>query len=163
MSSPLPRETADDESITPLPEPGTFSGTRAVLAMFGMGLLMSLAMLGYWYINLSEFFPLQKALAKDFEKCTPRVDAGKRKDEPMLLRVILQIPETPRAGTPRTDRMISRSLELIREHVKLDRFDRVQIFLVYREPEKQPFSLRYEFEVPDLQKGKTQPKIVENP
>lgn len=160
---PVFHDTLNDETVTPLPPQATFSGTRAVLGMFGLGLALSAAMLAYWYINLSEFFPLQKALAKEFDKCTPRVDAGRRKDEPILLRVIMQVPEAPRAGNPRSERVVARCLELIREHVKLERYGTLQIFLVYREPERRPDSLRYEFSVKELQEGKARPKIVENP
>ena len=157
-------DTINGETVPPLPTPGTtFSGTKAVLGMFGMGLLLSVAMLAYWYVNLSEFFPLQKALAKEFDKCTPRIDAGRRKDEPILLRVMLQVPEQPQSGNPRTERIVARTLELTREHVKLERYGTLQIFLVYREPEKKPYSLRYEYAISELLQGKSSPKIVENP
>lgn len=141
----------------------TFSGKSAVLGMFGFGLLLSLMMLGYWYLNLSEFFPLQKALAAEFPKCTPRVDASQKRDSPLQLRVILQVPEKPVAGNPRVEQMISRTIELIRQHVRLEKFGILQIFLVYREPEKKAESLRYEFFTADLLAGKPQPKVVENP
>lgn len=163
MSAP-PLPPADNaRTASELSTEGTISGRTAIICMFSFALLLSVGMLVYWYINLSTFFPLQKALAAEFPKCTPRVDAGQRKDSPMLLRVILQVPESPQAGNPRSERVVSRSLELIRQHVQLERYGLVQIFLVYREPEKNPQSLRYEFVVEEVLAGKNQPKIVENP
>ena len=163
MSAP-PLQPADHtRTDSAISTEGTISGRTAIICMFSFALFLSVGMLVYWYINLSTFFPLQKALAAEFPKCTPRVDAGQRKDAPMLLRVILQVPELPQAGNPRSERIVSRSLELIRQYVPLQKFGLLQIFLVYREPEKSPQSLRYEFVIDDVLAGKIQPKIVENP
>lgn len=134
-----------------------------MLAMFLFGLSLSLGMVVYWRMNLAEFYPLQKALADEFPKCTPRIDAGRLKNQPLMLRVILQVPEQPRKESPRVRQVLDRTVELVRQHTSLEKFGTVHIYLVHREPEKETTSLHSEYAAEGVLRGAAEPQFKESP
>ena len=62
------------------PTEKTISGSRLVIAMFGMAIVATGLLWFYWDLHLMPYMPLQEALAEEFEDSSPRVEGGAAED-----------------------------------------------------------------------------------
>lgn len=133
----------------------TPTGRWVVLGMFAFGILATAGIWVYWKLHLAPFMPLQKALAAEFEKSSPRVDGGWTKSEykqaPPLLRVVLRVPYDPEESDPRVRRTIDRVVTVTRSHIDLSAYDTLEIYLVHYAPEKTPRQYEWRRKVAELE------------
>ena len=130
--------------------PPTVSGRWVVIGMFAFGIAATSFLWIYWYLHLAPFFPLQKALADEFAKSYPRVEGGRHKKSPPILRIVLQIEFTPQRDDPRVQSMLDRIVVLAKTHQKLSDYETLEVYLVHPIPEKEPERLRIEFKTSEL-------------
>ena len=139
---------------TPAPPARIPTGRWVVLAMFAFGTLATGGIWVYWKLHLAPFMPLQKALAAEFEKSSPRVDGGwsqsNDKQAPPLLRVVLRVPYEPEVGDVRVRQAIDHVVALTREHIDLSAYDTLEIYLVHYAPEKKPRQYEWRRKVAEL-------------
>lgn len=131
----------------------TISGKRLVLGLFVFGACCTAGMGLYWKLHLEPFYALQRALADEFPKSSPRVDGGRQKNSPMLLRVSIQVKFPPREDDPRVEPIFQRMQELARQHTDLSRYAMLELYIVYRPPERPTEQLKREI---PLQHGQNQ-------
>jgi hypothetical protein len=140
-------------------KPRTVPGRWIVLGMFALGIAASGGIWVYWKLHLAPFLPLQKALAAEFEKSTPRVDGGwtKGKFEQGLptLRIVVNVPYPPDDGDARVASAIGRVIALAREHVDLAGYETLEIHLVHYAPERAPRQYEFKKNVSELTDGMT--------
>lgn len=126
---------------------GPTRGRWVVLAMFGFGIVATGGIWIYWKLHLAPFLPLQKALAAEFPKSSPRVDGGWRKGNFKVgrptLRLVLRVPYAPLERDVRVPATIERVTALAREHLDLTRYETLEIYLVHYVPEKAPQQYEY--------------------
>lgn len=121
------------------------SGRWIVLGMFTFGVLATTGLWVYWKLHLGPFFPLQKALADTFPDSLPRVEGGRHRKAPPVLRVVLKIPFAPRAADARVADISDRVLSLARQHADLDQYETLEIYLVFPRPEQAADRLKAEY------------------
>ncbi|MSR57790.1 MAG: hypothetical protein EXS05_08965 [Planctomycetaceae bacterium] len=142
------------ENAASVRPPRTVSGRWVVVAMFAFGIAATGGIWVYWKLHLAPFMPLQKALAAEFEKSSPRVDGGWTKNEykqsPPLLRVVLRVPYEPDERDARVPATIERVLTLTRAHIDLAAYDTLEIYLVHYVPEKNPQQYEWRRKISEL-------------
>jgi hypothetical protein len=135
------------ETAAPIRPPRTISGRWVVLTMFAFGIVATGGIWVYWKLHMAPFLPLQKALAAEFPKSSPRVDGGWTKSEfkkaPPTLRVVLRVPYPPEERDIRVPATIERVIALARAHLDFTTYETLEIYLVHYVPERAP--QQYEF------------------
>lgn len=135
------------ETSASIQPPRTFSGRGVVLILFAFGTVATTGIWVYWKLHLAPFLPLQRALADEFPKSSPRVDGGWKKGEfqagPPTLRIVLRVPYDPDERDVRVGSTIERVIALARNLIDLNAYETLEIFLVNYVPEKSP--RQYEF------------------
>lgn len=120
--------------------PRKFSGTKLIIALFTIALLMSSSLWVYWYLHTRPFQPLQLAISQAFPKSYPYVQGGQRKmhkQTPRILRITLQVPFDPKPAEAdeQVEAVVTRLEELARQQVDLLSYDQFEVHLVQRRPE----------------------------
>jgi hypothetical protein len=111
--------------------------------MFLFGIAATGFLWTYSKLHNAPFVPLQRALVAEYSRsATPRVDGGRQRRGPMILRIVLAIDFNPNAagdGIPeRVQQMEARIIELAREHQDLSKYENLEIYLVHLVPEGEP-------------------------
>lgn len=124
-----------------LPESRTVSGSKVVLAMFGLGILSTAALWVYWTKHLEPFMPMQVALNEKFEGASTRIDGGQRKlhkGTPSVLSVRMKIPFDPNVAEneSRVQDIANTCIELSKIHVADMQFDEIVVLLYHQVKEK---------------------------
>jgi len=115
------------------------SGSGMVLAMLAFGVVITGSMWVYWTLHTGPFRPLQDALAAAFPNSSPRVDGGQRKmhkGTPKILRVVLRVEFDPTADTARGERVVDSVQQIAGQHLDLNAYDELEVFLFQGVPEK---------------------------
>lgn len=125
------------------PTEKTISGSRLVIAMFGMAIVATGLLWFYWDLHLMPYMPLQEALAEEFEDSSPRVEGGQRKmhkGTPLILRVVMRVPFDPTAADGQTqqeiERRILRTRELATKYSDIENFETLEVHLYFQPKEK---------------------------
>jgi hypothetical protein len=122
---------------SPTPLPGTVSGRKMVLIMFGFGSVATLTLWAYWQLHMMPFMPLQEALVAEFGKdSAPRVEGGQRKihkNSTRMLRVVLKVNFNPADSDPDVKNKVETHMLTVRDtaakHVNLDDYDTLELHL----------------------------------
>lgn len=146
------------ESAAPVPQPRTVSGRWIVLTMFVFGIAATGGIWVYWKLHLAPFMPLQKALAAEFPKSSPRVDGGwsgkQYQQGPPRLRIVLRVPYPPLERDARVSATIERVIALAREFLSFDNYETLEIYLVHYAPERAPRQFEFKARIRDLDSGR---------
>ena len=126
------------------------SGKWVVIALFAFGLLATGLVWTYWKVTRAPFFELQKALAKEFPKSTPRVDGGQPKEGPMTLSVVLHVDYPPDRHDTRVTSTVLRVLELASGHQNLTPYKLFDVYLIQKRPERTVVRLKATFQAADV-------------
>lgn len=118
-----------------LPKPREISGRAVVIGMLLVGLAAVAVMFIYWDLHTRPFRTLTEALGREFEHSLPKVEGGRRKRGPMTLRVSLRVPFTPTELSLDEARVVEQVSQLIRQHVDLRSYERVEVHLFEMRPE----------------------------
>jgi hypothetical protein len=140
----------------PKREPGV-PGHWVVLGIFAFAILVTASMWTYMHFHHAPFRPLRQALTEEFSrKSAPRVEGGRHRHEPTLLRVVLNVDFNPTEDTPAVHEKVAhieqRVIALAREHQQLEQYEKFQLFLVHPVPEQAPEQLEIKRDVADLAK-----------
>lgn len=124
-----------------LQESRTVSGSKVVVAMFGLGILSTAALWIYWTKHLEPFMPMQIALNEKFKGASTRIDGGQRKlhkGTPSVLSVRMKIPFDPNEAEndSRVQDIADTCVELSRVHVADMQFDEIVVLLYHQVKEK---------------------------
>src|SRR5262245_37890369 len=138
-------------------KPRTISGRWVVLSMFAFGIVATGGIWVYWKLHLAPFLPLQKALAEEFPRSSPRVDGGWEKEEfkkglPRL-RIVINVPYPPNAADVRVSAAIDTVIELPRRHLDFPSYETLEIYLVHHVPEKAPQQFKFKRRIAELKPG----------
>ncbi len=135
---------SDREQSKGTPRDDSKSGRRTVLAMFGFGAAMVLALWVYWEAYTRPFRPLQYAIAKAFPGSSPRVIGGRYKshkpDAANTLRVVARVPLAEFDLSVETGLAEARALklaELVLHTQDLADYRILEIRLIQRVPEQE--------------------------
>jgi hypothetical protein len=143
------------EITTPSRPSRKISGRWVVLSMFAFGIVATTGIWVYWKLHLAPFMPLQKALADEFPKSSPRVDGGWKKGEfktaPPTLRIVLRVPYLPDERDVRVPATIDRVTTLARTHLDFTKYETLEIFLVNYVPEKTPQQYEFRRKISELE------------
>lgn len=136
MNAPLP-------TYSQLSDQKTISGSKLVIAMFGLAITATSILWFYWDMHLMPYMPLQEALATEFEDSSPRVDGGQRKihkGTPMILRVVMRVPFDPTSSEVdiqnQIESRIARTKELAITHTELEKFQTLEVHMYFQIKEK---------------------------
>lgn len=136
MNAPLP-------TYSQLSDQKTISGSKLVIAMFGLAITATSILWFYWDMHLMPYMPLQEALATEFEDSSPRVDGGQRKihkGTPMILRVVMRVPFDPTSSEldiqNQIESRIARTKELAISHTEVEKFQTLEVHMYFQIKEK---------------------------
>jgi hypothetical protein len=132
------------------PQFRTVSGRWVVIGMLAFGILTTGTLWVYSKLELAPFLPLRKALNDEFPQSKPRVEGGRPKNQPPLLRVVMQVDFTPSETDPRVMKIFKRVVALARQHVNLAEFENFELHVVHYIPQKTPERILIERKVSDL-------------
>jgi len=138
---------------SPTPPRTGHSGKWVVIALLGFSLLMTGMMWVYWKLQLAPFLPLQEAIVAEYPGTAPRVEGGRHKKSPPILRVVLMVDFTPVEKSEKVQQLLQRIVELSQQHVKLTDYETLEIYLVHPIPERMPERMHVTYKVADLPKG----------
>ena len=141
------RTTIESEERPSQPPAPRVSGAVVVVAMFAFGITATAALWTYWALHTGPFRPLQDALAKEFPGSLPRVDGGQRKlrkGMPKILRAVLRVDFDPVTETARGEKMLDRVEKISRQHIDLDQYDVLDVYLYEGVPEEAIREREYE-------------------
>jgi hypothetical protein len=128
----------------------TVSGRWVVIGMLAFGVLTTGTLWVYSKLELAPFLPLRKALNDEFPQSKPRVEGGRPKNQPPLLRVVMQVDFAPAESDPRVMRIFERVVALAKQHVHLAEFENFELHVVHYIPQKTPERILIERKVSDL-------------
>jgi hypothetical protein len=150
-----------DSRATPTAAPGSerrVSGRGMVLAMLAFGTMTTATMWIYWTLHVGPFRPLQDAIAAAFPHSSPRVDGGQRKmhkGTPKILRIVMRVEFDPTKETNRGEAVVDAVEKIARQHVDLDAYEKLELYLFQGVPEQDVRQQEYSRE---LQQSATPPK-----
>lgn len=119
--------------------PHSLSGRWMVAGIFVFAITATGFLYGYWKLHIGPFVPLQKALAKEFERSRPRVEGGQRKmhkGTPRILRITMKIDFDPDANEGRTNEFAGRVASFARANFDLSTYEILEVHFFWPEPEK---------------------------
>ena len=115
------------------------AGSWTVVAMFGFATLMIAILFLYWELYTKPFRPLQYAIAEQFPDSSPKVIGGQHKshkdDNPVILRLVVNIPEKEFDPTENEEASNKRAMELTRlafEHHDVTQYEQIDVVLLQR-------------------------------
>jgi hypothetical protein len=156
MPAEVQKSSMNDENINAHPsrEPGV-PGHWVVLRIFAFAILVTGSMWMYLHFHHAPFRPLRQALTQEFSRqSAPRVEGGRHQNEPLLLRIVLNVDFNPTEDTPEVKQKVrhieERVIALAREHQQLESYEKFQLFLVHPVPERPADQLKIEHDVADL-------------
>lgn len=130
------------------------TGPRVVAAMFGMGILATAFLYGYWTLHLMPFMPLQKAIVAEFPGSSPRVNGGQQKmhkETPRILHIDMKSEKDPTADDPETVAYMSslrnRIVKLVDSKVDFPDLECIELHIYKLLPEKEILERSYRFDV----------------
>lgn len=126
------------------------SGKWVVIALIAFGFLATGLAWTYWKVTRAPFFELQKAMAKEFPKSTPRVDGGQPKEGPMTISVVLHVEYPPDRHDGRVTSTVLRVLELASRHQDLTPYKLFDVYLIQKRPERTVVRLKATFQAADV-------------
>lgn len=132
--------TADDTLQRFGNSPREFSGTKLILSIFTLAIVMAASVWVYSYFHVKPFHALAAAIFEEFPKSYPQVQGGQRRmhrDTPKTLRITMQVgfdPE-PREADEQVESLVVRLEELARQHLDFSSYEIFEIHLVQRVPE----------------------------
>jgi len=132
------------------PQFKTVSGRWVVLAVLAFGIIVTGTLWIYSKLELAPFLPLRRALYAEFPKSKPRVEGGRPRRMPPVLRVVMQVDFPPTQGDERVEKIVERVIALAKEHVDLARFENFELHIVYYAPEKRPERITIERKIREL-------------
>jgi len=132
------------------PQFKTVSGRWVVIGMLAFGILAAGTLWVYSKLELAPFLPLRKALQDEFPQSKPRVEGGRPRNQPPLLRVVMHVDFTPSESDPRVMTMFERIVALAKQHVNLAEFENFELHVVHYIPEKNPERILIERKISDL-------------
>lgn len=135
---------------TSQPQFKTVSGRWVVIGMLAFGILTTGTLWVYSKLELAPFLPLRKALHAEFPESKPRVEGGRPKRQPPLLRIVMQVDFTPGQTDPRVMDLFARVVALAKEHVNLAEFENFELHLVHYIPQKNPERILIERKISEL-------------
>lgn len=120
-----------------LPESTTVSGSKVVLAMFGLGILATTALSFYWTKHLEPFMPMQQAVNERFKNASARIDGGQRKlhkGTPSVLSVRMRIPFDPNESEndSQVQEIVDECVQLSKIHVADMKFDEIVVLMYHQ-------------------------------
>lgn len=124
-------ETVND----PIPTARRISGRLVVGAMFLMGLSATAVMYIYWDLHTKPFRPLTEAIGRTFKHSLPKVEGGRHKKGPVTLRISMRVPFPPEVDETAAQETLATVKSLIRQHVDVSKFEKVQIHFFQMVPE----------------------------
>ena len=114
-----------------------------VVAMLGVGVLITSAVWFYTDAHTRPFRPLRDAIHSKFPGSVPQVEGGQRKihkGTARILRVTMQVHEDPREDDDKVQRLIKDLALLADQHLELEAYDQFELYLVWYRPEKSALS-----------------------
>ena len=132
------------------PQFKTISGRWVVIGLLTFGVLTTGSLWLYSKMALAPFLPLRKALDEEFPQSHARVEGGRPKGKPPLLRIVMQVDFTPTEDDERVEQIFQRVVALARVHVSLPEFEDFELHLVHYVPEKNPERILIQREVREL-------------
>jgi hypothetical protein len=121
------------------------SGRSVVVGLFLLGVAATVVMYVYWDWHTRPFRPLTEAVGREFPHSLPKVEGGRRKRGPLILRVSLRVPFTPNAVSPDSRRVVNRVVELARQHARLNDYEKLEVHLFEMRPEHEAVHYGFEF------------------
>ena len=115
------------------------SGKTTVVLMFVFGIVLTGILWTFWLFHAAPFAPLQKAIAAEFPKSSPRVDGGQKRmhvaGTPKLLWVIVRVYFEPEFDPERSQQVVERVTELTRQNLDVSEYSQLNVRLYSGEPE----------------------------
>jgi len=135
---------------TNAPQFKTISGRWVVIGLLSFGILATGTLWVYSKMELAPFLPLRKALDEEFPKSNPRVEGGRPKRQPALLRVVMHVDFPPDETDERVKKILERVVALAKEHVPLADYENFELHIVHYVPEKNPERILIQRKISEL-------------
>jgi len=127
------------------PKAREISGTKVVISLLMLGLLATSVIYIYWDLHTRPFRPLTEAIGRTFKYSLPKVEGGRHRKNPAILRIALRVPFPPGVDEKQTEETLRTLFGLIRQHQDLTGFEKVQIHLIQIIPEETAKKKTFEF------------------
>jgi hypothetical protein len=118
------------------PQFKTISGRWVVIALLLFGVAATATLWIYSKMELAPFVPLLKAMRAEFPESKARVEGGRPRRQPPVLRVVMQVDFTPAESDDRVQKMFRRVVALAKEHLDLSEYENFELHIVRYIPEK---------------------------
>lgn len=154
-SSPI---DSGPEIYPPLDDEGGISGRWVILGILTLAIAATAFEWNYMRLHRAPFVPLRAAIADSFGRTAKvKIDGGRHKRGPMTLRIVIDVPFDPTAESEKTQALefLQRLEKLAVEHVNLNEYEFLQIYLVQIIPEGTPKRLEHRRPVTDTLAGKS--------
>jgi hypothetical protein len=128
----------------------TVPGRWVVIAMLGFGVAATGSLWVYSKLQLAPFVPILKVLHAEFPESKARVEGGRHKREPPLLRVVMQVNFTPTETDERVQKIFARVVALAKANLDLSQYENFELHIVHYVPEKNPERILIQRKIADL-------------
>lgn len=125
--------------------PRELSGRAMVIGLLLLGVAAVVVMFVYWDLHTRPFRPLTEAIGREFRHSLPKVEGGRPKKGPMTLRISMRVPFTPNKVSPDAHAVANRVVELVRQHARLEDYERFELHLVEMRPEAEAVQQSFMF------------------
>jgi hypothetical protein len=128
----------------------TIPGRWVVIALLGFGVAATGTLWIYSKMQLAPYVPLLKVLRAEFPESKARVEGGRHKREPPMLRVVMQVEFTPTETDERVQKIFARVVALARANLDLSQYENFELHIVHYIPEKNPERILIQRKIADL-------------
>ncbi|NQV25475.1 MAG: hypothetical protein HQ518_14035 [Rhodopirellula sp.] len=128
---------------------GAVSGPVVVALMVAFGAIATATLWVYWYYHSAPFIPLQRAIAAEFPRSSPRVDGGRRKihkGTPSEIWIIMRVEFDLESDESTPAAAVAKVRELANEHLPPGEYEILHVRLYRGKPEQ--YIQKYDVDLP---------------
>lgn len=144
-----PAPAAARASAAPPARPG-IPGFLVVVGMLLAGVTATAAIFIYWDFHTRPFRPLTEAIGRELRHSLPKVEGGRHKGSPAMLRIAIRVPFAPEPDSADTRAVVNQVVRLAREHADLSAFEEIRLHLFQLAPERVAQQASFEYPVADI-------------
>ena len=124
--------------------------------MLILGIAATVVMFIYWDQHTRPFRSLRELIGREFRHSRPNVEGGRAKGHgPWTLRISMSVDFPPGEDSPRSNQIVNRVIEIIRENEDVKQFEKVDVNLIQFVPQELAKTRTFSFSAKDLQADQT--------
>ncbi len=134
-------------------------GKVVVILMVLLGLSATAGIFGYWELRTGPFRELTEAIGRQLPGSLPKVEGGRHRGGPPMLRIAVRVAFEPNAETAETQAVVNQIVRLAQQHADLSQFEEFQLHLFQLAPERRAKQASFVYPMAEVVTGVPFPDV----